>query len=1033
MKNSTAPKTTGFERKSRGPRSKTGKACLSESRFARRLFVVGVALLVALPRSVAADETAPAKKRATAQNLVQGGEDLSSGEGVPENLPPLIEKIIIDCDGSYSEARLQDAMAIQPGQRLWPRDVAITLRNLWLIGDFEPDIRIYTDGLPERANVIVYLERRPYMSKIRIHGGYRRWPFPLPWPLILFPSFPTLSKTLAYRSLTIREGRPFDGAQVDLSAANLRQLLERDGFFEATVKPRILQRGKSVQIDFDIKHGPPAILREITIRPPDDSEAAAEIQASLKSLVGRRFSRKRLNHKLDRIRKRLALRGYFELELSVEQVHYKAKKHSAKVTIRRQLGPRMLLQIKRTNPQTPLPANWNFAKLPFYREFWSRIVGNVYEDLLPIWDHRSIELPILQQGERNLKRYYHSLGYPKAKIRATRVIRGRKQQAIVEYRIDAGQHYSVAALKIEGNTALRTKTLRKALNTRPAGLFRKGNLDPDALRQDILRIQALYRRQGFHATEVQITRVYHAKEVDVTFLVSEGIQTHVAGITIQGNHAIPTSELLERLPFQAGQPFEPEKVIDGQYLLYSFYNDRGYSSTVVEIASPKPLLRTPEMEPWPAEVQVVYRIYESELFVFGPTIIRGLNRSHRWTVQKEITYRPGDPFDLKKLFESASRVRNLGLFDVQYFNRIEDDYGLKTILAELEELPAGTVGFGVGFTGRSEGTLFRLPLNKISGDFIYRNIGGYGAQIGFAADISFDRQEYRFQLGHPHLSRDDLTLNLSMSLDNQRKDVTYEGEKSSYSAQDIGGTLVMSRRLNRTSRLSAAYRFSLTRLYDLDLGDRIQEEDIGSQRISSITPSFSVDSRNFPFNPTAGIVGEISLEIARKEIGSENNFIKLSTQARFYRQLRKNHVLATSIRYSLGANLPFNERSTLGGYGTLRGIRDQFGSSLGSLPPLPDGTLPEKEIVVGGNALALYNLEYRFPLFFGLGGQVWGDFGNVFDEVGDFRPWALKTGLGAGLRFDTPIGPLRFDAGAAFDEDLGYLSWDYYVVIGHPF
>jgi outer membrane protein insertion porin family len=948
-------------------------------------------------------------------------------------LPPLIAKVVFEVDGPHSERQLREAIVLREGRRLWPADVTKSLRNLWLIGDFLPDIRISASGPQDAAIVLVQMQRRPFVSGLHLHGGYS-W-LPLPKARWLFPGRPSLSKSQLYRTLALQRGKRFEQAGLERSVQNLRELLRRDGFYQAEVRAQVRTRGKAVRVDLHIKPGPPALLERIEFQvPPGHEERAAPVQEKLRSQIGLRFQRRAFVQQLEALRRRFALRGHFRPSLTLVEVRAEsASRVTAVVGV--DLGPTMDLQILRAD-SAPLPRSWSLAGLPLYESLWSRLFGNVYAALLPIWDDRSIDLPTLQRGETNLRRWYRSRGYAQAQVRATRTVRGKTNRAVVQYEINAGARFTVRSLRIEGNQALSTKQIRRALETRTRGLFRSGRYDPDLFAEDLKRVRAVYRRQGYHSAQVRSAESLEGGRADLQILIDEGPRSLVGSIQIEGNQILSTDELLSRLPFRVGSPFVPDRVEDGQYELFSLYNDRGFFATVVEIEEPRPLLRTAEDPPWPEKVTVRYQLYEGELAVFGPTIIRGLDRSARWVITKELTYRRGEPFDLKKLYESASRVRRLGLFNVKHFNRIEEDSPLKTILIDVEELPAGSFGLGFGFSGRSQGALLDvLPLNKASGDVLYRNLGGFGAFIGLAAEVGFDRSEYRFKLGHPHLGAEDLTLDLSLSADNEQKSVTAEGRTTSYSARSLGGTLSVGRLFGRTSRASLSYRYSDRTLSELASGDFIQTEDIGVEKISSLTPGFSVDSRDNPFNPSSGLLGQIAFEVARTELGSQNDFVKLILQAGTYRRLGKNQVLAASLRLGLADALPFGERFNIGGYGTLRGFRDRIGADTTALPPLPPGAeIPEGEVVVvGGNAQVLYNLEYRFPVLFGFGGQAWADLGNVWAEAGGFKPWDVKSGLGLGLRYDTPIGPLRFDIGWGFNEELKRESWDYYLSIGHPF
>src|SRR5262249_22540339 len=158
--------------------------------------------------------------------------------------------------------------------------------------------------------------------------------------------------------------------------------------------------------------------------------------------------------------------GYFRPSLTLEEVRLDTPS-TVTAVVSLDLGPTMDLEIQRADSQTPLPRSWSLAGLPLYESFWSRIFGNVYAALLPLWDDRSLDLPTLQRGEANLRRYYHSRGYARAEVRATRTVRGKTNRAIVQYEIHAGPRYTVRHLRIEGNRALSVKQIESVLQTQP--------------------------------------------------------------------------------------------------------------------------------------------------------------------------------------------------------------------------------------------------------------------------------------------------------------------------------------------------------------------------------------------------------------------------------------------------------------------------------------------------------------------------------------------------------------------------------------
>ena len=162
---------------------------------------------------------------------------------------------------------------------------------------------------------------------------------------------------------------------------------------------------------------------------------------------------------------------------------------------------------------------------------------------------------------------------------------------------------------------------------------------------------------------------------------------------------------------------------------------------------------------------------------------------------------------------------------------------------------------------------------------------------------------------------------------------------------------------------------------------------------------------------------------------SEATFSKHLVRASLYRGLGRGVVSATSLRVGAAfpfgetANVPLSERFFAGGDSTLRGFElDQVGPQLDGLP-------------IGGEALLLVNQEFRLPLWKQLGAVLFYDGGNVFLDADALTldPSDWRHVLGAGLRYETPIGPLRFEYGRKLDREMGESSGEFFIAIGAPF
>ncbi|HEX5715477.1 MAG TPA: BamA/TamA family outer membrane protein, partial [Thermoanaerobaculia bacterium] len=247
-----------------------------------------------------------------------------------------------------------------------------------------------------------------------------------------------------------------------------------------------------------------------------------------------------------------------------------------------------------------------------------------------------------------------------------------------------------------------------------------------------------------------------------------------------------------------------------------------------------------------------------------------------------------------------------------------------------------------------------------------------------------------------------------------------------------------------------------TDLDDEDFPLRGVDREDRPYKLSSLIPSFLWDRRNDPILATRGWSSLAQLQYAFPALGTDGDFLKLFLQQTQYLDLRNYGTVAASLRVGgiepfsrlepdedpelpedlPNANVFIDERFFAGGANTHRAYgRDDLGLRGQTLILRPDrvGDQEDDFAAVGGTGLFLFNLEYRFPLFGAVGGTVFYDAGNVWADWRDMDPADLKGGAGVGVRYLSPIGPLRLDIGWKLDREPGEKDFAVSVSFGNPF
>jgi outer membrane protein assembly factor BamA len=218
-------------------------------------------------------------------------------------------------------------------------------------------------------------------------------------------------------------------------------------------------------------------------------------------------------------------------------------------------------------------------------------------------------------------------------------------------------------------------------------------------------------------------------------------------------------------------------------------------------------------------------------------------------------------------------------------------------------------------------------------------------------------------------------------------------------------------------------------------------------RLSSFSVQLFYDTRDDPVDATRGRYFTANTQLAARRIGSEVGFVKSFFTAQYFRPLRGagGSVFAAQARLGVAngfprdvvsivngetvvvvgvEDLPEPERFFAGGNTTVRGFALD---TLGRPETIKDG------FPIGGNGMAIFNAELRGPAFRGVQGVGFVDTGNVIGRAGDIDLGLLRTAVGFGVRYKSPVGPIRFDVGFKVNPEPGERPSAWFITFGQAF
>ena len=605
-----------------------------------------------------------------------------------------------------------------------------------------------------------------------------------------------------------------------------------------------------------------------------------------------------------------------------------------------------------------------------------------------------------------IKALYDSKGYHNAEIKYAIDKEGDKN-VIITFNISENERLYVKTISFEGNRAFTSKELKNIMSLTEWGIFHfltdSGILKKDQLKQDTEKLTAFYLNHGFINAQVGEPEITHDKKgIYVKIPIVEGKQFKVGKVDITGDTlTVSRSELLNNLRISKKEFYEREAVMKDMEYLTQACNDDGYAyADIAPSTVPQEKTQT---------VDVTFNIKKGHEVFFNKITITGNTKTRDKVIRRQLAFDEGDLYSSSKLKSSYTALNRLRYFEeINFQTEKGSDETLTDVNINIKEKPTGMFSIGAGYSaqGHAVGTA------QIS----QQNLFGRGQVLSLKASLGTISSMYELSFIEPYLF--DIPLWSKFDLwSAQRQYDTYN-----LNTQGFGMTFGYPLWPYVTGYVG--YRLFTNDVADVqDAAAYVIKQEAGKTTESVVSFTLTKDTTDDWMFPTKGYKNSGTIDYAGGPLQGSTDYMRYGAKSAWFHPLPLDTVFSARaragfIQRTAETDVPIFERYYLGGIDTLRGLRD-----VGPRDPATNDP-------IGGFTMLCFNFEYIFPLIknAGMKGVVFFDTGNAWDSgwhIDDMR----KT-VGVGVRWYSPIGPLRLEWGYVLDQKENEASNRFEFTIG---
>lgn len=586
---------------------------------------------------------------------------------------------------------------------------------------------------------------------------------------------------------------------------------------------------------------------------------------------------------------------------------------------------------------------------------------------------------------------------------------------VLTFYVTEGNRIRIDQVTLEGVSAFPEKKLKKLIKTKRKKVYKE-----ETIQEDLKKLELFYKNRGYIKAKIGEPKVvFNAERTGMTIAIpiEEGRQFHIGTFSFEGNTVFPEADLRKQITLKPGKLFAQDQLDESVHNIQSQYADKGYLRAQVQ----------PDLQE-DAEAGVLntqFKIVESGVVFVDRIYVDGNTSTKDYVLLREVLLKPGEPFNASKVRRSAERMYNLGfLDDVQIDVQQPREPDKADIVFEVTEGKPGILSAGAGFSS-VDGLLGTLQLQHI-------NLFGRAQRLNLLWEFGRRRQNYELGWTTPWFMGKPVSVGTDIFNTIRRRQ--FGTEVDAFKERRRGGDVRVGPRLNDYYSLLFTYAYEEVKIFDLSPTLVLPSDILIGQNVtSSLTSQIIRDSRDNVFDATKGSRNSAAVQVAGGPFGGNVHFYKPGVKSTVFFPTFWKFVFSLNMQHDMikefapSKNVPINELFLLGGADTVRGY-----------------DFTEVGARNGGKVRSIFNAEYKFPIvqehgrsilqgaFFADVGGAWTSVNTVNYKIGNEED-QMKAGIGFGIRFKTPVFPIRLDWGYGLNHRAGEQLTQFYFTIGNIF